>query len=79
MPDWFTHATVAPGVTLVTRPFASDLCRANLRTVSGDVADLQFDFGCGFKPLRPALSLQQAVAAVASDAHIDHIGGFARI
>ena len=75
MQDWFTRSTVTPGVTMVTEPFISDFYRANLYTVAGDAADLQFDFGCGIQPLRPALSLHLPVIAVASHAHIDHVGG----
>ena len=80
MQDWFTRQTVAPGVTLVTEPFISDFYRANLYTVAGTHAHLQFDFGCGIQPLRPALTrnvptINLPVIAVASHAHIDHVGG----
>ena len=76
MPDWFTSRHVAPGVLQVTEPFISDFYRANFYTVSGDAFDLQFDFGCGIRPLRPALPVSVLpVIAVASHAHIDHVGG----
>jgi glyoxylase-like metal-dependent hydrolase (beta-lactamase superfamily II) len=51
--------------------------RAAMVTVRGRDWDLQFDFGCGLAPLRPALPLAGgSVVAVASHAHVDHIGGF---
>lgn len=74
---WFQFTQVAPGVTMATEPFVSDMYRANLYTVTGRDADLQFDFGCGVLPLRPALPLSgKPVIAVASHAHIDHVGGW---
>ena len=77
MNTWFTTREVAPGVTALTEPFVGDFFRANLYTLRGRDADLQFDFGCGILPLRPALVLSGApVIAVASHGHIDHIGGF---
>ncbi len=80
MPDWF-QATEAPGgwrgLRMLTEPLVSDMYRANLYTVFGRDADLQFDFGCGVVPLAPALGLgAKPVIAVASHAHVDHIGGF---
>jgi glyoxylase-like metal-dependent hydrolase (beta-lactamase superfamily II) len=51
--------------------------RAAMVTVRGRDCDLQFDFGCGIMPLRQALDLcDRPVIAVASYAHVDHIGGF---
>ena len=77
MTDWFYSHEVAPGVTAVTEPHIGDFYRANLYTVRGRDADIQFDFGCGIVPLCPALSLSGApVIGVASHAHVDHIGGF---
>lgn len=77
MPDWFTTTPVAHGITLTTEPWVNDYFRANCYTVQGREADLQFDFGMGLAPLRPALPLSgRPVIAVASHGHIDHIGGF---
>ena len=54
-----------------------DFFRANLWTVRGRERDLQLDFGVGVAALRPALPLSgRPVLAVASHAHVDHVGGF---
>ncbi|MBP9182038.1 MAG: MBL fold metallo-hydrolase [Fuscovulum sp.] len=68
---------IAPGVWRSEEPGVDPMFRAAMVTVIGRDADLQFDFGCGLGPLRPALPLSGApVIAVASHAHVDHIGGF---
>lgn len=73
MTDWFARSAPAPGVTCWTEPFAPPFYRANLYRLRGRDADLWVDFGCGLAPLptpdRPAI-------AVATHAHVDHIGGF---
>ena len=77
MDDWFDHAELAAGVVRTTEPFVNDWFRANIYTVQGRDRDLVFDFGCGMRPLRPALPLSgKPVVAVASHAHVDHVGGF---
>lgn len=77
MKPWFTTLEVAPDVTALTEPSVGEFYRANLYTVHGRDADLQFDFGCGVAPLRPALPLSYVpTIAVASHGHTDHIGGF---
>lgn len=78
MPEWFQSTVVAPGVTLTTEPWVHSFFRANCYTVQGRDADLQFDFGSGLRPYKADLPLSGApVLAVASHAHIDHVGGFA--
>lgn len=78
MAKWFETTEVAPGIHLTTEPLVHSFFRANCYTVLGREADLQFDFGSGLRPYRAALPLSGApVLAVASHAHIDHIGGFA--
>ncbi len=78
MTDWFETRDVAPGIQLTTEPWVHSFFRANCYTVRGRDADLQFDFGSGLRPYRAALPLSgAAVLAVASHAHIDHVGGFA--
>lgn len=78
MPDWFLHTQLSAAVHLTTEPFVNSFFRANCYTVLGRDADLQFDFGTGLRPYRAALPLSGApVLAVASHAHVDHIGGFA--
>ncbi len=77
MSDWFTRTPADPDVFLTTEPMVNSLFRANCYSVLGLDADLQFDFGSGLLPYRPALPLSGApVLAVASHAHIDHVGGF---
>jgi glyoxylase-like metal-dependent hydrolase (beta-lactamase superfamily II) len=78
MAVWFQTNEVAPGIHLTTEPWVHSFFRANCYTVRGRDADLQFDFGSGLRPYRTALPLSGApVMAVASHAHIDHVGGFA--
>ncbi|GAB1363138.1 MBL fold metallo-hydrolase [Rhodobacter sp.] len=68
---------VEPGLWRLEEPLVCPMFRAACVTLRGCDADLQFDFGCGIAPLRPALPLSGApVIAVASHAHVDHIGGF---
>lgn len=77
MADWFTVAPVAPGILRREEPAVHDFFRANLYTVAGQGITLQVDFGVGVVPLRPALGLQGPVIAVATHAHVDHVGSFA--
>jgi glyoxylase-like metal-dependent hydrolase (beta-lactamase superfamily II) len=74
---WFHREHLAPGLWVTTEPGIDPMFRAAMVTLAGRDADLQFDFGCGVMPLRAALPLTgKPVIAVASHAHIDHIGGF---
>jgi glyoxylase-like metal-dependent hydrolase (beta-lactamase superfamily II) len=74
---WFRTEQVEPGVWRTEEPFVDPMFRAAIVTVSGRERDLQVDFGCGVVSLRGALPLSGGpVVAVASHAHIDHIGGF---
>ncbi len=74
---WFHTREVAPGVFVTLEPAVADMFRAAMVTVRGRDRNLQFDFGCGLVPLRPALPVSGGqVIAVASHAHVDHIGGF---
>lgn len=74
---WFETRALAPGVFVTLEPGVDPMFRAAMVTVLGRDRDLQFDFGCGILPLRPALPLtDKPVIAVASHAHVDHIGGF---
>ncbi|MBI1220081.1 MAG: MBL fold metallo-hydrolase [Rhodobacteraceae bacterium] len=75
--EWFTTHPVAPGVHLTAEPAVHDFFRANLYTVTGRDRDLQVDFGVGVAPLAAALPLSgRPVLAVATHAHVDHVGGF---
>ena len=74
---WYVTRMLAPGVYVTLEPAVNSMFRAAMVTVIGRDRDLQFDFGCGVLPLRSALPLSgKPVLAVASHAHIDHIGGF---
>lgn len=73
MTGWFSRSAPTFGVTCWTEPCAPSFYRANLFRLHGRDADLWVDFGCGLArlptPDRPAI-------AVATHAHVDHIGGF---
>lgn len=74
---WFHTRELAPGVFVTLEPAVDPMFRATMVTVLGRDRDLQWDFGNGILPLRPALPLSgKPVVAVASHAHVDHIGGF---
>lgn len=74
---WFQTRELAPGVFVTLDPAVDPMFRATMVTVLGRDHDLQWDFGNGILPLRPALPLSgKPVLAVASHAHVDHIGGF---
>jgi glyoxylase-like metal-dependent hydrolase (beta-lactamase superfamily II) len=74
---WFQTRALGPGVFVTLEPAVNTMFRAAMVTVLGRDRDLQWDFGCGLVPLRPALPLTgNPVVAVASHAHVDHIGGF---
>lgn len=74
---WFATEEVLPGIWRTEEPAVHDFFRANLWTIRGRDADLQVDFGVGVAPLRPALPLSgRPVIAVATHAHVDHVGGF---
>ena len=73
---WFQTRALEPGVFMTHEPAVAEMFRAAMVTVRGSDRDLQFDFGCGVSPLRPALPLSGGpVVAIASHAHVDHIGG----
>ena len=75
--DWFQTKEVEKGLFLTTEPAVHEFYRANYYTIIGRDFDLQVDFGCGIIPVRPHLPLSgKPVLALATHAHIDHIGGF---
>lgn len=74
---WFQTRALEPGVFVTLEPAVNPMFRASIVTVLGRDRDLQLDFGCGVLPLRAALPLSgKPVVALASHAHVDHIGGF---
>jgi glyoxylase-like metal-dependent hydrolase (beta-lactamase superfamily II) len=77
MSAWFATRRLEPGIFVTLEPAVAGMFRAAMVTVTGRDRDLQFDFGCGVVPVGPALPLTgKPVIAVASHAHVDHIGGF---
>ena len=73
---WFETRELESGVFVTLEPAVDLMFRASIVTVLGRDRDLQLDFGCGVLPLRPELPLSgKPVVAVASHAHVDHIGG----
>ena len=75
---WFATKELAPGLWVTTEPAVHPFFAANLYTLRGRDAELQVDFGCGIAPLGPALPHEpgKPVIAVATHAHVDHVGGF---
>lgn len=77
MGGWFETRPVSPGVTLITEPYVHPIFRANLYRIEGRDFDIQLDFGMGLRSLRAALDFgQKPVLAIASHAHVDHVGSF---
>ena len=79
-PDWFRVTWVTARVAMLTEPHVNGMIRANLWFVRGREHDLLVDTGNGIAPLRPVLERlargrRKAVVAVATHAHIDHVGG----
>lgn len=73
---WFRTRALEPGLFVTLEPAVAPMFRAAMVTVHGRERDLQWDFGCGLVPLLPQLPLTgKPVIAVASHAHVDHIGG----
>jgi glyoxylase-like metal-dependent hydrolase (beta-lactamase superfamily II) len=77
MTSWFDIEQLGGGVTRITEPFVHSFYRANFYRIAGRDFDIQFDFGVGVKPLTSALpQTAHPVFAIASHAHVDHIGSF---
>ena len=79
-PDWFRVTWVTARVAMLTEPHVNGMIRANLWFVRGRERDLVVDTGNGIAPLRPVLARlahgrRKDVVAVATHAHIDHVGG----
>ena len=74
---WFETTLVAPGITRIREPYVHEFFRANLYRIEGRDFDIQLDFGMGLRALTevsPALG--KPVLAIASHAHVDHVGSF---
>ena len=79
-PDWFRVTWVTGSIAMLTEPGVDGLIRANIWYLRGRERDLVVDAGNGVAPLRPVLDglargRRHDVVAVATHAHIDHIGG----
>lgn len=77
--QWFDRTTVAPGLTLLTEPHVHEFFRCNIWHVRGRDGDLLVDSGMGVASLRSAAAdlFEADVYAVATHAHMDHIGSLA--
>ena len=74
MGDWFHTRPVSAGVTLVTEPFVHPIFQANLYRIAGRDLDIQLDFGMGIRSLTELDFGDRPVLAIASHAHVDHVG-----
>lgn len=74
---WFVREELGQGVSLICEPHVHPFFRCNIWLVRGRDCDLLVDSGMGLRPLAPALDLTpgKPVVAVATHAHVDHIGG----
>ncbi len=75
---WFTRERVDDSITLLTEPEVHPLLRCNIWHVRGRDCDLVVDTGLGVASLTEAAAdlFAQDVLAVATHAHMDHLGGF---
>lgn len=73
---WFESREIGDGVTLFREPHVHPFFQCNIWLVRGRDRDLLIDSGMGLRPLSPALGLTpgKPVIAVATHAHVDHIG-----
>jgi len=76
--DWFSKEMLSEGLTRLYEPHVHSFFRANMFHIVGRDADLVIDFGMGFCSLERALNIPagKPVLAVATHAHIDHVGSF---
>lgn len=61
---------------MLTEPFVTDYCRANMWLVRGRNLDLLVDTGMGICPLAPEIDIRpgKPLLAVATHVHLDHVG-----
>ena len=73
---WFEHQDLDAGLSLFWEPHVHPFFRCNIWLVRGRDRDLLVDSGMGLRSLRPKLGLTEGkpVIAVATHAHVDHIG-----
>jgi len=75
-PVWFERTEFGEGVSLITEPHVHPWFRCNIWLVRGCDRDLLIDSGMGLRTLKPVLALApgRPLIAVATHAHVDHIG-----
>lgn len=74
---WFETTPVAPGIVRIREPHVHEFFRANLYRIEGRDFDIQLDFGMGLRPLTDVSPADgKPVLAIASHAHVDHVGSF---
>ena len=75
---WFTRQRVDDAITFLTEPDVHPLLRCNIWHVRGRDRDLVVDTGLGVASLTEAAAdlFGTDVLAVATHAHMDHLGGF---
>jgi len=75
--DWYAKRRVGDGVTLIWETALKPFFRCNIWHIRGRERDLLIDTGMGIRPLAPIIATitERPVLAIASHAHIDHIGG----
>ena len=73
---WFERRKLSDDVTLIWEPHVVPLLRCNIWHIKGRDRDLMIDTGIGVVSLREFAHdiLDKPVSAVATHAHIDHIG-----
>ena len=73
---WYDICAVGDGITLITEPHVHPILRCNIWHVRGRERDLVIDSGLGIVPLREAAAevFENAITAVATHAHLDHVG-----
>jgi glyoxylase-like metal-dependent hydrolase (beta-lactamase superfamily II) len=74
---FYACRTIGDGVTLVWETPLKPFYRCNIWHVRGRDRDLLIDTGMGLRPLAPTIAALSGrpVLALASHAHVDHIGG----
>lgn len=75
---WFRAEDAGGGVTRLWEPHVDDLLVSNVWHVPGRDADMVVDLANGIGPLRPVVDVlvgSEAVIAVATHGHFDHVGG----
>lgn len=74
--QWFSKRQVADNIVMLTEPAVHPIFRANIWYFRGSEMDLVIDTGMGLASLPPVLDLTpgKPVLAVATHAHVDHMG-----